>query len=158
VIHDGRLSSKSEIENFMINSIFLVPLAGGVLIGAAAVLLLWLTGRIAGVSNIAGNLVFSARGDRLWRVLFLIGLIGGAWLYYAVSGSAPVARAHFPGWLLALAGVLVGFGTSLSNGCTSGHGVCGLGRLSKRSLVATLIFLSTGVITAIIVRQVFGVF
>ncbi len=146
------------VKYFMLSSNFFTPLAGGILIGVAAVLLLWLTGRIAGVSNIAGNLFFSARGDRLWRVLFLIGLVGGAWLYYAASGNAPIARAHFPGWLLAVAGVLVGFGTSLSNGCTSGHGVCGLGRLSKRSLVATLIFLAAGVITAIIVRQGFGVF
>ena len=132
-------------------------LAGGLLIGGAAVLLLWLNGRIAGVSNIAGNLLYAATGDRLWRALFLIGLIAGAGLYYAGFGSAPIARDHFPSWLLALAGLLVGFGTSLSNGCTSGHGVCGLGRLSKRSLAATLIFLSAGIVTAMIVRQLFRV-
>jgi uncharacterized membrane protein YedE/YeeE len=133
-------------------------LTGGVLIGGAAALLLWLTGRIAGVSNIAGKLFATAEGDRLWRVLFLLGLAGGAAIYYAVFGNLPVARPHFPGWLLALAGVLVGFGTSLGSGCTSGHGVCGLGRLSKRSLAATMVFLVTGILTAVVVRHVFGVY
>lgn len=136
----------------------ITALTGGLLIGTAAALLLWLTGRIAGVSTIAGNLFFSFAGDRLWRALFLIGLIAGAAIYYAVSGSAPVARAHFPAWLLAIAGLMVGFGTSLSNGCTSGHGVCGLGRLSLRSLVATMTFLTAGIVTAMIVRQLFEVF
>jgi uncharacterized membrane protein YedE/YeeE len=140
------------------NSImFYRALAGGALIGAAAALLLWLTGRIAGVSNIAGKLFFAAAGDRLWRVLFLLGLVGGAGIYYASFGDAPVARPHFPVWLLAVAGLLVGFGTSLGSGCTSGHGVCGLGRLSIRSLAATTIFLFTGIVTAIVVRHVFGV-
>ncbi|NMM29447.1 MAG: YeeE/YedE family protein [Glaciimonas sp.] len=137
---------------------FYSALAGGGLIGGAAALLLWLTGRIAGVSNIVGNLFFAAAGDRLWRALFLIGLIGGTGIYYAVFGNAPVARPHFPVWLLAIAGLLVGFGTSLGSGCTSGHGVCGLGRFSKRSLAATATFLSTGIATAIVVRHIFGVY
>lgn len=137
---------------------FYSALLGGGLIGAAASLLLWLTGRIAGISNIAGNLFFTAVGDRLWRALFLLGMVGGAGIYYAVFGNAPVARPHFPGWLLAVAGLLVGFGTSLGSGCTSGHGVCGLGRLSKRSLAATAIFLSTGIATAIVVRHIFGMY
>lgn len=132
-------------------------LAGGVFIGISAVLLLWLNGRIAGISNIVGNLLFSGGGDRLWRALFLIGLVAGAAIYYAGFGNAPGGREHFPGWLLALAGLLVGFGTSLSNGCTSGHGVCGLGRLSPRSLAATMIFLSAGIVTAMVVRQLFKV-
>ncbi len=138
--------------------IFYRALAGGGLIGIAATLLLWLTGRIAGVSNIAGKLFFTIAGDRLWRALFLLGLVCGAGVYYVAFGDAPVARAHFPAWLLAVAGVLVGFGTSLGSGCTSGHGVCGLGRLSKRSLAATAIFLSTGIATAVVIRHVFGVY
>jgi uncharacterized membrane protein YedE/YeeE len=133
-------------------------LAGGLLIGVAATLLLWLNGRIAGISNIAGGLVAFRRGDVLWRLLFLGGLVAGAALYYALFGHAPNPRPSFPGWLLAVAGVLVGFGTSLGSGCTSGHGVCGLGRLSVRSLVATAVFLVSGVVTAVVVRHVFGVY
>lgn len=133
-------------------------LAGGVLIGGAAVLLLWLNGRIAGVSNIASGILAFRHGDVLWRVLFLGGLICGAALYYAVAGNAPSARPDFPRWLLAAAGVLVGFGTALGSGCTSGHGVCGLGRLSIRSLAATAVFLVTGVASAVVVRHVFGIY
>src|SRR5471032_2236532 len=103
-------------------------LAGGLLIGAAASLLLWLNGRIAGVSNITNGLLAWKRGDILWRLLFLGGLVAGAGIYYGFFGNIPAARAEFPGWLLAAGGLLVGFGTSLGNGCTSGHGVCGLGR------------------------------
>jgi uncharacterized membrane protein YedE/YeeE len=136
---------------------FYAALAGGVLIGAAAAVLLWLTGRIAGVSNIAGRLLTAAPGERLWRALFLAGLVGGAGLYYAAFGDAPAPRAHFPAWLLALAGLLVGFGTSLGSGCTSGHGVCGLGRFSRRSLAATVTFLVVAIGTTFVVRHLAGV-
>lgn len=136
----------------------LSALAGGLLIGSAAALLLWLNGRIAGVSNIASGLFARKRGDILWRFLFLGGLVAGAGLYYGLFGNIPVARAHFPGWLLAVAGVLVGLGTSFGSGCTSGHGVCGLGRLSLRSLVATITFLLAGVLTTFVVRHIFGVY
>jgi len=133
-------------------------LAGGVLIGAAASLLLWLNGRIAGISSIAGGLVTGKRGDIPWRLAFLAALVAGAALYYGLFGDAPTARLHFPGWLLAVGGLLVGFGTSMSGGCTSGHGVCGLGRLSARSLVATLVFLVTGIATTFVVRHIFGIY
>jgi uncharacterized membrane protein YedE/YeeE len=132
-------------------------LAGGLLIGAAASLLLWLNGRIAGVSSITSGLLAWKRGDILWRLLFLGALVAGAGLYYASFGNAPVARVNFPGWLLAAGGLLVGFGTSYGSGCTSGHGVCGLGRLSLRSLVATIIFLVTGIVTTFVVRHLLGV-
>lgn len=132
-------------------------LVGGMLIGGAASMLLYLNGRIAGVSGITGGLLAFARGDTLWRVLFIGGLIAGAGAYYALAGDPPVARPAFPGWLLAVGGLLVGYGTSLGGGCTSGHGVCGLGRLSVRSLVATLVFLTMGIATATVVRHVFGV-
>jgi len=135
----------------------LSALAGGLLIGSAAALLLWLNGRIAGVSNIANGLFRSKRGDILWRFLFLGGLVAGTGLYYGLFGDIPVARPNFPGWLLAGGGVLVGLGTSFGSGCTSGHGVCGLGRLSLRSLVATLIFVVTGILTTFVVRHLFGV-
>jgi len=133
-------------------------LAGGLLIGGAASLLLWLNGRIAGVSTIANGLLAWKSDDIAWRLLFLVGLIAGAGTYYLFQGAAPLPRAGFPGWLLAVAGLLVGFGTSFGSGCTSGHGVCGLGRLSERSLVATGAFLVTGIAVASITRQFFGIY
>ena len=136
---------------------FLPALLGGALIGLAATLLLWLNGRLAGISGILWRLFFSKPGDAWWRVLFLVGVVGGAALYYAFFGNAPAARPTFPVWLLIVAGFLVGYGTSLGNGCTSGHGVCGLGRLSLRSLIATAIFLLVAIITTLVVRHVFGV-
>jgi uncharacterized membrane protein YedE/YeeE len=136
----------------------LSALGGGLLIGGAAVLLLLLNGRIAGISNITSGLLALKQGDVLWRLLFLGGLVAGAAIYYRLFGNAPAPRLSFPGWLLGLGGVLVGFGTSLGSGCTSGHGVCGLGRFSVRSLAATCIFLVTGIVTAFVVRHMFGVY
>lgn len=133
-------------------------LAGGMMIGGAAVLLLWFNGRIAGVSNVTYGLLAWKRGDILWRLVFLSGLVAGAGVFYELFGNIPVARPDFPGWLLAAGGLLVGFGTSLGNGCTSGHGVCGLGRLSLRSLLATVIFLLTGIVTTFVVRHFFGIY
>jgi uncharacterized membrane protein YedE/YeeE len=136
---------------------FLPALIGGVFIGIAASLLLWLNGRLAGISGILWRLFFAPSGDKSWRILFLVGVVGGAAIYYALFGNAPAARPNFPVWLLIVAGFLVGYGTSLGNGCTSGHGVCGLGRLSLRSLIATVIFLLAAIITTFVVRHVFGV-
>lgn len=130
-------------------------LLGGALIGGAATLFLWLNGRIAGVSSVIASLLFTK--ERLWPALFIFGIVAGAALFYALGGSAPAPRSSFPVWLLALAGLSVGFGTALARGCTSGHGVCGLGRLSLRSLVATLTFLSVGLLTTFVVRHIFGV-
>lgn len=129
-------------------------LIGGILIGTAASLMLWLNGRIAGVSGTLGNLMFGR--DRLWPMLFITGIVCGAALFYGLGGAIPVAREHFSPWLLGVAGLLVGFGTGIAKGCTSGHGVCGLGRLSLRSLVATLTFLSVAILTTFLVRHVFG--
>jgi len=136
---------------------FLPALLGGALIGLSATLLLWLNGRLAGISGIVWRLFFAGAGETVWRILFLLGVIAGAAVYYALSGDLPVARANFPVWLLVVAGFLVGYGTSLGNGCTSGHGVCGLGRLSLRSLLATLVFLLTAMLTTFVVRHLFGV-
>lgn len=133
----------------------LAALSGGLLIGTSAALLLWMNGRLAGISGMMWRLLFTRPAG--WRVSFLAGLIGGAALYYKLFGGAPVARENFPVWLLIVSGLLVGYGTSLGNGCTSGHGVCGLGRLSLRSLVATLIFLLVAIITTFIVRHLTGV-
>lgn len=128
-------------------------LGGGLLIGLAAVILLAFNGRLAGVSGIAGGLWFVRPGDRAWRAFFLGGLIVAVAVWAILGGRVPVARPHFPPALLVAAGLLVGVGTSLCGGCTSGHGVCGLARLSLRSLVATIIFLLAAVLTAGIVRH-----
>src|SRR5258706_4485930 len=116
--------------------------AGGALIGLAASALLLFNGRIAGISGIAGSLSVAPPGDRSWRWLFLAGLIGGAFLVSVVAPDAidPTLRRPLP-WL-AVSGLLVGFGTRLANGCTSGHGVCGLSRFSKRSAGAVAVFMA----------------
>jgi uncharacterized membrane protein YedE/YeeE len=140
----------------MATSTLINSLVGGLLIGSAASLWLWLNGRIAGISSIIVNLLFSKA--RTWPSLFAISIIAGAFIYYALGGQPPTPRPNFPAWLLIVAGILIGFGTSLSHGCTSGHGVCGLGRLSLRSLVATIVFLVAGIVTTFVVRHIFGIF
>jgi uncharacterized membrane protein YedE/YeeE len=129
-------------------------LAGGLLIGSAAILLLWLTGRIAGISSIVGGLVGPSRRDVPWRLAFLIGLVAGVAAWQAWTHQIPSARPAFPAWLLIVAGLLVGFGTSLGSGCTSGHGVCGLARLSPRSMAAVGTFMATAIATVLLVRHV----
>ena len=136
-------------------NMILASLLGGILIGTSASWLLWMNGRLAGVSGMMWRMIFAKPAG--WRVTFLAGLIGGAALFYKLFGGAPVARENFPVWLLIVSGLLVGYGTSLGNGCTSGHGVCGLGRLSLRSLIATLTFLLVAIITTFIVRHLTGV-
>ena len=128
---------------------------GGMLIGLAAVLLLALNGRIAGVSGIlSGTVTAPDRFDRSWRLLFILGLMAGAALYRVFSGALPVQiEAGMP--TLVVAGLLVGFGTRLGSGCTSGHGVCGLARLSPRSLAATITFMLFGMLTVYLTRHLF---
>ncbi len=130
-------------------------LLGGLLIGTAAVLLLWLNGRIAGVTGMITGLLVKPSASQTWRLLFLLGLIGGAALY-AHGGAATPLRQGFPLPLLVLAGLLTGYGTAQANGCTSGHGVCGLARLSLRSLAATATFLGVAVLTTYLVRHLLG--
>ncbi|MEK0266256.1 YeeE/YedE family protein [Stenotrophomonas rhizophila] len=131
-------------------------LAGGVLIGLAATALLWLNGRIAGISGITAGALFPKRGETAWRYAFLLGLIAaGALAPHWLPAAAP-SRIGFPPALLIAGGLLVGFGTRLGGGCTSGHGVCGLGRLSLRSLVAVGVFMVTAILTTFIVRHVAG--
>lgn len=134
----------------------LTGLAGGVLIGLAATLLLWLNGRIAGISGLLGGVVFPPRGDAAWRAAFLIGLIAAASAWMAFVPGAPQPRSGFAPAGLVLAGLLVGFGTRLGGGCTSGHGVCGLGRLSRRSMAAVGVFMATAIATTWIVRHLGG--
>jgi uncharacterized membrane protein YedE/YeeE len=128
-------------------------LAGGILIGLGAVLLLWSIGRIAGISGIASGAVEGARGDRAWRIAFLAGMmLAGAVVLQFLP--APPRELTGPVPLLLAAGFLVGFGTRLGNGCTSGHGVCGLGRLSLRSLAAVLTFMGAAMAMTFFVRHV----
>ena len=126
----------------------LTSLIGGVILGLGAVLLIIFKGRIAGISGIVGALMqfqITPKDHYLWRVLFLFGLIGSYPIYSMVFG-APIIEINTSSIELVTAGLLVGFGTRMCSGCTSGHGVCGLGRLSTRSLVATLSFMTSGFI------------
>jgi hypothetical protein len=127
-------------------------LAGGVLIGLAAAAFVLLNGRIAGISGILGGLLRPARGDVAWRVAFLAGL-AGAPLAYGLFAALPDARIDAGVPALVAAGLLVGLGTRYGAGCTSGHGVCGLSRLSPRSLVATLSFMAAGFVTVYAIRH-----
>ena len=128
-------------------------LLGGALIGLAAVLLYAALGRIAGISGLFASAV-EQRAERGWKLAFLLAMIAAAGLWFALAGVAP--RVDFPGPWLVLAGVLVGFGTRVGSGCTSGHGVCGLARLSKRSLVAVAMFMGSGFATVFVLRHVLG--
>ena len=129
-------------------------LIGGALIGLAAVLLLALNGRIAGISGILGGLITSTgRGDRFWRCAFIFGLLAGAGLYALTSGLPLQLQARGP--TLLVAGLLVGVGTRLGSGCTSGHGVCGLARRSPRSLQATMVFMVAAALTVFLTHHIF---
>ncbi len=126
---------------------------GGILIGIAAILLLAGSGRIAGISGIAGGLLSRVPGDNAWRLLFLIGLVLGAGFYQLVTAAPLEVRIDVSAPLLVAAGFLVGFGTRLGGGCTSGHGVCGIARFSPRSIVATLIFIGVAMATTFVLRH-----
>lgn len=130
-------------------------LAGGMLIGLAAALLLLLNGRIAGISGIVGGLLRPMRSDVAWRVAFVAGLVGAP-LVYALFAALPAVQVDAGYGTLVVAGLLVGVGTRYGAGCTSGHGVCGLSRLSPRSLAATAAFMGAGFATVFIVRHVLG--
>ncbi len=127
------------------------------LIGLGAALLLLLNGKIAGISGILGSALNPATADRPWRLAFLIGILAGGFLTPMITGKPLVTEVPVAWWLIIIAGLLVGFGTRLGNGCTSGHGVCGLARLSPRSLAATLTFIGTAMVTVFIVRHVVGI-
>ena len=129
---------------------------GGVLIGLSAVLLMLLTGRIAGISGIFGGLLNWRGEEKGWRIAFIAGLILApiiaGWIGYGMAPPRLPAN-----WVIIIAaGLLVGFGTRLGGGCTSGHGICGIGRLSMRSIIATIIFMTTAVITLAITHHVLG--
>ena len=131
-------------------------LAGGALIGLSATALLWLNGRIAGVSGIAWSALREKGGERRWRMTFLAGLIAGAGLWFAFAPGVAAPRQGFPLPLLLAGALLVGVGTRLGSGCTSGHGICGLARLSPRSLAAVVVFMAVAMATTTAVRHVFA--
>lgn len=122
-------------------------LAGGILIGLSAVMLILLTGRVAGISSILGGLLKPQLNETLWRLTFVIGMVAAPWLYLALVGSFEFESPRGTAALI-VAGLLVGYGTRLGSGCTSGHGVCGLSRLSLRSLAATGVFMVVGFVVA----------
>jgi len=131
-------------------------LIGGLLIGASAALFLVLNGRIAGISGILGGLLQPRRDELGWRIAFLAGLLAAPLIYAAAGGAVPSLSIDAPVSLLILAGLLVGFGTRLGAGCTSGHGVCGIGRGSPRSLAATGIFMMAAFLSVFVARHVLG--
>ena len=133
---------------------YLLPLLGGLLIGAAAVLLMALNGRIAGISGIAAGLARAPLAtESLWRVAFLLGLVLGPLVVLAVTGKSGIGAPTATPVVLIAAGLLTGLGTALGGGCTSGHGVCGMARLSLRSIAATLIFMAVAITTVFVTRH-----
>ena len=130
-------------------------LTGGLLIGAAAAMLLLFNGRIAGVSGILGGLLRPMAGDIGWQMAFVLGLVGAP-LVYGLAAPLPSVHVDADMTTLVVAGLLVGVGTRYGSGCTSGHGVCGLSRLSPRSMAATTAFMIAGFVTVFIARHLFG--
>lgn len=130
-------------------------LAGGVLIGLAAALFIMLNGRVAGISGILGGLLAPQRGDVGWRLAFIAGMVGAPLVWLAATSLPEIQiEASYP--MLILAGLVVGISTRYGAGCTSGHGVCGISRLSPRSLVATVAFMATGFATVFVIRHLIG--
>jgi len=130
-------------------------LFGGVILGLASALMLILFGRIMGISGIIGTALERPKNDTLWRLVFIAGLISSAVVFAPFVDIARTAPTETNIWLIVLAGLLVGYGTRLGSGCTSGHGICGISRLSVRSLVATGIFMASGIMTVAIMQFVF---
>lgn len=132
-------------------------LLGGALIGLSVSLLLLFNGRMAGISGIMNGLFLAPRKEEIWRGLFLLGLILGAALFQLLSNNSLELRQGYPMMLIIFGGFLVGVGTRMGSGCTSGHGICGVASFSFRSISATIIFMLTGMVTVYIVRHVLGV-
>jgi uncharacterized membrane protein YedE/YeeE len=131
-------------------------LAGGVLIGVAAAMFVLLNGRIAGISGVLGGLLTPSRGDIAWRAAFVLGIVAAPWAYALVT-AWPQPQIDAGQGALVVAGLLVGIGTRYGSGCTSGHGVCGLSRLSPRSLAATAAFMGAGFATVYVIRHLSGI-
>jgi uncharacterized protein len=131
-------------------------IGGGLMIGASALLLMWSVGRIAGISGIAAGAVLERGDERHWRMYFIGGLFLGSFLVAMLTGSLDGVQSAASTPLLVVAGLLVGIGTRLGSGCTSGHGVCGISRFSLRSVVATSTFMLSGFVTVFVLRHLLG--
>ncbi len=143
----------------IVNFTPLPALLGGALIGLSAAFLLYTKGRVAGISGIAGGIIYpEAKDDIGWRLVFVIGLVLGGFIYQAIGLGAGVEQiqAVVSKPMLILGGLLVGIGTQIGTGCTSGHGICGLARRSPRSLVATLCFMASAIVTVYLTRHLIG--
>lgn len=140
----------------IVNFTPLPALVGGLMIGCAGVVLLWLNGRIAGVSGIFASVLTTDQAGNGWRILFLVGLVLGGFVWAVAGGNASTIIIKANTVELVGAGLLVGFGTQLGNGCTSGHGVCGIGRMSPRGLVSTVFYIGTGALVVFVLRQMAG--
>ena len=135
----------------------ITAIVGGLLIGLSATLLMWFNGRIAGISGIFFGAFEGVKHDTAWRWWFVGGLLLGAGAYLWSGSMTFTPRVDFPLPLIALAGLLVGYGTRMGSGCTSGHGVCGIARFSPRSIIATVTFIVAGILTTYFVRHLIGV-
>ncbi len=132
-------------------------LAGGIFIGFAASILLIFSGRIAGISGILTGLVSPKKGDFSWRACFILSLLASTLVYQKITGIGPETITYVSTWpILLLGGIFVGIGTRVGGGCTSGHGICGIGRLNFRSIIATVVFVMTGAIAVYVMRHIFG--
>jgi len=132
----------------------LSAITGGALIGISVTLLLLFNGRIGGVSGIMNGVICAPKSDRIWRMIFLAGLVLGAFIFQLPVPDFNVPRQNYSFLLLGLGGFLIGFGTRMSGGCTSGHGICGIATLSIRSVIATLTFMASGMMTVYIIRHI----
>jgi len=140
------------MQNFTPYSAFI----GGMLIGLSATLMLWINGRITGISGIVGGILFPVKGDSLWRVVFVAGLLGGGLIYVLLSNKPLPFEPQATPLVMILAGLLVGWGTRMGSGCTSGHGICGIARISRRSFAATLVFMLTAIVTVWLTGLIVG--
>ncbi|EGQ9190645.1 YeeE/YedE family protein [Vibrio parahaemolyticus] len=134
----------------MLNVIPWESLFGGILLGISATILLLVNGKIAGISGIMNGIMSPKKGDYSWRLLFAVGMIAGGLISVLMLGVAVPSTANLSLGMVIAAGLLVGIGTRLGNGCTSGHGICGMGRLSKRSIVATCVFMAIAGLTVFV--------
>lgn len=141
------------LENFTPVSAFL----GGALIGLSVSLLLLLNGRMAGISGIMNGLFSSPKKEEIWRGLFLLGLVLGAVIFQLITNNSLSVRQDYPMALIIIGGFLVGVGTRMGSGCTSGHGICGIANFSMRSIIATITFMLSGMVTVFIVKLIVGV-
>ncbi|EPW1044160.1 YeeE/YedE family protein [Vibrio parahaemolyticus] len=134
----------------MLNVIPWESLFGGILLGISATILLLVNGKIAGISGIMNGIMSPKKGDYSWRLLFAVGMIAGGLISVLMLGVAVPSTANLSLGMVIAAGLLIGIGTRLGNGCTSGHGICGMGRLSKRSIVATCVFMAVAGLTVFV--------